>query len=92
MKKRKTAEETVFGGRIDFVEENILRIGVLHYRSRFSNSFQPKSVFDIRGKEFNYTSAAYDILGHQSVGCERAAGPNGRDRPGHARLLAGDLD
>ena len=61
LKKRKTAEETALGGRLDFVEGNLLRIGVLHYRSKFSHLFQPSSVFDIRGDEFSYTSAAFDF-------------------------------
>lgn len=61
IKKRKTAEETFIGGRIDYVEENLLRIGILHYRSTFSHPFQASSVFSKAGNEFNYTSAAYDI-------------------------------
>jgi len=61
LEKRKTAEETVFGGRIDFVQEDLLRVGVLHYRSEFDHPFQPSSVFDISGDKFNYTSAAYDL-------------------------------
>lgn len=59
--KRKSAEETVMGGRIDFVKENFLRIGILHYQSEFNHPFQSSSVFDINGDEFDYTSAAYDI-------------------------------
>lgn len=61
VQKRKTAEETTFGGRIDFVKEDLFRIGVLHYRSKFDHPFQPSTVFDISGDEFNYSSAAYDL-------------------------------
>ncbi len=61
IQKRKTAEETTFGGRIDFAKEDLFRVGVLHYRSKFDHPFQPSTVFDISGDEFNYTSAAYDL-------------------------------
>lgn len=61
IQKRKTAEEITYGGRLDFVKEDLFRVGVLHYRSKFNHPFQPSSVFDIKGDEFNYTSAAYDF-------------------------------
>ncbi len=61
IKKRKSAEEITFGGRVDFVKEDFVHIGILHYRSWFNHPFQPATVFDISGDEFNYTSAAYDF-------------------------------
>jgi len=61
LKRRKSAQETVYGARLDFVKENLLRIGLLHYRSNFSHPFQPSDVYDIAGNKFNYTSAAYDL-------------------------------
>ncbi|OGU74985.1 MAG: hypothetical protein A2V93_01290 [Ignavibacteria bacterium RBG_16_34_14] len=61
IQKRKTAEETTIGGRIDFVKEDLFQVGVLHYRSKLDHPFQPSSVFDIVGGEFSYTSAAYDL-------------------------------
>ncbi|RPI72905.1 MAG: helix-hairpin-helix domain-containing protein [Ignavibacteriales bacterium] len=61
MERRKSAEEKTYGARLDFVKENLFRIGILHYKAEFSNPFQPSSVFDISGDRFNYTSAAYDL-------------------------------
>ena len=60
--KRKTGEETLIGGRIDFLKEDLFRIGILHYQSVFNHPFHPSSVYDIEGDKFNYTSAAYDIF------------------------------
>ena len=59
--KRKTASEQMLGGRIDYNYQNILRLGVLHYQSRFSNPFQSSSIFDISGSEFRYSAFAYDL-------------------------------
>jgi len=59
--RRKSAEETLIGGRIDFVQENLFRVGLLNYQSSFDHPFQPSSVYDIEGDKFNYTSAAFDI-------------------------------
>lgn len=59
--KRKTASEKMLGGRIDYNFKNILRVGVLHYQSEFSNAFQQSSVFDISGNEFKYSAFAYDL-------------------------------
>ena len=59
--KRKTASEQMLGGRIDYNFRNIFHVGVLHYQSTFSNSFQPSSIYDISGDEFRYSSIAYDF-------------------------------
>ena len=59
--RRKTVEEILIGGRIDFLMNNLFRIGILHYHSVFNHPFQASSIYDIRGDKFRYTSAAYDI-------------------------------
>ena len=60
--ERKTGEETLIGGRIDFLNKNLFKIGILHYQSVFNHSFQPFTVYDIDGNKFSYTSAAYDVF------------------------------
>jgi len=60
--ERKTGEENLFGGRIDFLDKNLFKVGILHYQSVFNHPFQPSSVYDIEGNKFNYTSTAYDIF------------------------------
>ena len=60
--ERKTGEETLIGERIDFSNENLFKIGILHYQSAFNHPFRPSSVYDIEGDKFNYTSTAYDIF------------------------------
>ncbi len=58
---KKTANEKVWGGRIDLVSEKFLSLGVLHYKSTFSNAFEPSDVFDIDGRDFSYTAFAYNV-------------------------------
>ena len=48
----------MWGGRIDYVSEKFLSLGILHYQSKFSNTFEPSSIFDITGSEFKYTAFA----------------------------------
>ena len=60
IRKRKSASEMMIGGRIDYYLENYLNVGVLYYRSKFSNPFQPSDVFDISGNEFNYSAISYN--------------------------------
>jgi hypothetical protein len=61
IRKRKSATEKMWGGRIDYVLEKVLSIGVLHYQSSYSNKFEPSSIFDITGSEFKYTAFAYNL-------------------------------
>jgi hypothetical protein len=60
--RRKTAEETFYGARADYTLRNTLKVGLLHYRSSFSHPFAQSSVYGRSGKDFNYTSAAYDFF------------------------------
>ncbi|UCH66088.1 MAG: helix-hairpin-helix domain-containing protein [Ignavibacterium sp.] len=60
--KRNTAEERIIGARVDYQIAGLLRTGLLHYQSNFSNNFQPSNVFDLTGNEFNYTSFHYDLI------------------------------
>ncbi len=61
IRKRKSATEKMWGGRIDYVSEKFLSLGILHYQSKFSNTFEPSSIFDITGSEFKYTAFAYNL-------------------------------
>ena len=61
IRKRKSATEKMWGGRIDYVSEKFLSLGVLHYQSSYSNKFEPSSIFDITGSEFKYTAFAYNL-------------------------------
>lgn len=62
LSKKKTAMEKMFGSRVDFISEKSFSAGLLHYRSKFSSSFEPSSVFDIAGSEFNYTAFYYNLF------------------------------
>ncbi|MCH6573910.1 MAG: hypothetical protein IH795_01715, partial [Bacteroidetes bacterium] len=62
IRKKHAAEEKLFGARIDYEHKSLLRTGVLFYQSEFSNNFLPSSVFDLTGREFNYTSFFYDFF------------------------------
>ena len=59
--KKNKASELMLGGRIDYNYKNILGLGVIHYQSKFSNPFEPSSIFDISGNEFQYSALAYDL-------------------------------
>ncbi len=59
--KKHTAEEELYGARIDYEHKGVLRTGILYYQSEFSNNFLPSSVFDLTGRKFNYTSFFYDF-------------------------------
>ena len=62
IEKRKTAQETVYGGRIDFIDPgDIINAGLLIYSSQFSNSFVPSNIFDLDGDRFQYYSLYYNI-------------------------------
>jgi hypothetical protein len=60
--KRKAASEKLIGGRIDYRYDNFLRLGIIYYRSKLSNEFQPTNVYDIAGDKFNYTAASYNMM------------------------------
>ena len=61
IKKKKTAHEIFYGSRLDFSINNLLKTGIIYYHSKFSNFIAPSSIYDLSGKEFNYTSFYYDI-------------------------------
>jgi len=61
MAKKGSTSETVFGLAIDY-HNNFINTGVLFYNSTFANSFIPGSIYDINGKNFNYTSFFYDFF------------------------------
>ncbi len=62
LNNRKSAVEKMFGGRLDFLVENLFSAGLMHYRSKFSNIFEPSTVFDIAGSEFNFTAFYYNLF------------------------------
>ncbi|MEJ2615542.1 MAG: hypothetical protein P8Z35_11325, partial [Ignavibacteriaceae bacterium] len=59
--KKGSVSETVYGSAIDYHNEYI-NTGILFYNSAFGNSFIPGSIYDIKGKNFNYTSIFYDLF------------------------------
>ena len=61
LEKRKSASEKMIGARIDYTFRNLFHIGVMHYQSTFSNSFQPSGIFDLSGNKFNCSAIAYDV-------------------------------
>jgi len=62
LNNRKSAVEKMFGGRLDFVAENLFSAGLLHYRSKYSNIFEPSTVFDITGSDFNFSAFYYNLF------------------------------
>lgn len=60
-KKRKSAAEKMWGARLDYFDGSMLKAGIMYYQSTFSNKFQPGSVYDLKGDNFNYTSFYYDL-------------------------------
>ena len=62
IEKKNAAEETLWGGRIDYTAGEFLNAGFMHYRSKYSNSFFPSDVFDLSGDEFNFSSFSYDMI------------------------------
>lgn len=61
IEKRKTIEEKVIGGNINFLLENILNAGLLYYHSSFSNSFFPGSIYDLKGNNFEFYAFSYNL-------------------------------
>ena len=59
--KKGSTSETVYGSAIDY-QSNYINTGILFYSSSFGNSYIPGSIYDIKGKNFNYTSFFYDLL------------------------------
>lgn len=62
IRRRKSANEKMLGGRIDYRLGNYLNLGVLYYHTSFSNPFQLSEVFDISGNEFDYTAFSYNLF------------------------------
>ena len=62
LRKRKSASERMWGGRIDFVADKLLSLGILYYQSSYSNAFESSSVFDITGSKFRYTAFSYNLF------------------------------
>lgn len=61
-KKRKSAVETFYGARFDFMlSDDIINAGFLYYQSKFSNAFTPAAAFDLAVDKFNFTSFYYDL-------------------------------
>jgi len=62
IRKRNAAEEKLWGARIDYQHGGFLKSGLLYYQSKYSNNFLPSNIFDLKGREFNYTSFYYDLF------------------------------
>ena len=62
IRHKNAAEETLWGGRLDYSAGSMLRTGILHYRTKYSNNFFASDVFDMQGDEFNFTSFYYDLI------------------------------
>ncbi|MCL6494913.1 MAG: hypothetical protein K6T54_09090, partial [Ignavibacterium sp.] len=61
LNKRDRASEKIFGGRISYKHQNIFNIALSSYESKFSNEFEPTSIYDISGNTFRYHSLDYDF-------------------------------
>ena len=68
IKKKNAAEETLWGGRIDYTTGELIRTGLMHYRSKYSNGFSPSDVFDLKdveGHEKHYEKEDPDERRHE---------------------------
>jgi len=61
IRRRKSANEKMLGGRIDYRLGNYLNLGALYYHSSLSNPFQSSGIFDISGNEFDYSAFSYNL-------------------------------
>ncbi len=61
LEKENRISERIFGGRISYKYEKLLSAGLSAYESKFSNEFEPNSIYDIRGNNFRYYSFDYDV-------------------------------
>jgi len=60
--KKRSARETLYGARVDFVDPNDnINAGILFYSSKFSSPFLQEAPFDLSGDEFSYYSIYYDL-------------------------------
>lgn len=49
------------GGVLDYSFLNNYKVGIIFYNTSFDKKLIPKSLYDIEGKNFNYTSTYYDF-------------------------------
>ena len=62
LSKKRSARETLYGARVDFVDPNDnINAGALFYSTKFSNPFLQESPFDLGGDKFSYYSIYYDL-------------------------------
>ncbi len=59
--KKNSAKQQLFGGVIDYKYNGKLNLGLIYYNVSFDKYFTSKSLYDLSGKSFNYTSAYYEI-------------------------------
>jgi len=62
IRKRKSLRETFNGIRLDYISNKSINAGFLYYKSKFSNSFLPTSIFDLNGTSFSYYSFYYVFI------------------------------
>lgn len=67
--KKKSARETLYGARVDFIDPNEnINAGILFYTSKFSNPFLQGSSFELGSDKIKYYSFYYDLyLGRINV-------------------------
>lgn len=61
LKKKNRVTENIFGGRFIYKYQNYLAVGLSGYNSKFSQEFEPSTIYDLRGDNFRYYSFDYDI-------------------------------
>lgn len=59
--KKKSVNEKIFGGVLDYKLDNTLKAGIIYYQASYSNSFQSTSLYALKGDKFNYLSTYYDL-------------------------------
>lgn len=61
IQEKNSANEKTFGGMLNISMFGKMNLGLLYFYSEFSNNFLPNSIFDLKGRNFNFYSFAYDI-------------------------------
>ena len=59
--KKAASKSKIIGGVIDYKFQGKINLGVIYYNANFSNKFESSSVYDIKGNNFNYLSAYYEL-------------------------------
>ena len=59
--KKHSANELMYGTKLNYSKPDVFNFGLLFYKSKFSNRFTSELPYGIRGNSFYYVSYSYDL-------------------------------